>query len=234
MDITVLLVPAIDTQAWPNEMVIGYLTGWVRRYDAEFDVDNPVPAKLAPYLTDAKTLVQKLLDDYKEFTVAPQTELIDEADKARDLRVDQIQTMIYSMDKMVGIPTMQQAAHLLKPVWDNYKPSAKAALRDESTQIQQWLEYVTTNILMEQALSTLGLTTIVQELEQYNNQVIQLMDQRAAERQQRKAVVIADERKAADRATKNCDKMLNAHALMDNDAQCFEVLITNLTADQTE
>ena len=224
----------MDTTQWPNEMVIGYLTGWVRRYDAEFDVDNPVPAKLAPYLTDAKTLVQKLLDDYKEFTVAPQTELIDEADKARDLRVDQIQTMIYSMDKMVGIPTMQQAAHLLKPVWDNYKPSAKAALRDESTQIQQWLEYVTTNILMEQALSTLGLTTIVQELEQYNNQVIQLMDQRAAERQQRKAVVIADERKAADRATKNCDKMLNAHALMDNDAQCFEVLITNLTADQTE
>lgn len=234
MDITINLVPAMDTTQWPNEMVIGYLTGWVRRYDAEFDVDNPVPAKLAPYLTDAKTLVQKLLDDYKEFTVAPQTELIDEADKARDLRVDQIQTMIYSMDKMVGIPTMQQAAHLLKPVWDNYKPSAKAALRDESTQIQQWLEYVTTNILMEQALSTLGLTTIVQELEQYNNQVIQLMDQRAAERQQRKAVVIADERKAADRATKNCDKMLNAHALMDNDAQCFEVLITNLTADQTE
>lgn len=234
MDITINLVPAMDTTQWPNEMVIGYLTGWVRRYDAEFDVDNPVPAKLAPYLTDAKTLVKKLLDDYKEFTVAPQTELIDEADKARDLRVDQIQTMIYSMDKMVGIPTMQQAAHLLKPVWDNYKPSAKAALRDESTQIQQWLEYVTTNILMEQALSTLGLTTIVQELEQYNNQVIQLMDQRAAERQQRKAVVIADERKAADRATKNCDKMLNAHALMDNDAQCFEVLITNLTADQTE
>ena len=28
--------------------------------------------------------------------------------------------------------------------------------------------------------------------------------------------------------------MLNAHALMDNDAQRFEVLITNLTADQTE
>ena len=234
MDITINLVPSMDTTQWPNEMVIGYLTGWVRRYDAEFDVDNPAPAKLAPYLTDAKTLVQKLLDDYKEFTVAPQTELIDEADKARDLRVDQIQTMIYSMDKMVGIPTMQQAAHTLKPVWDNYKPSAKAALRDESTQIQQWLEYVTTNMQMEQALSTLGLTTIVQELEQYNNQVIQLMDQRAAERQQRKAVVIADERKAADRATKNCDKMLNAHALMDNDAQRFEVLITNLTADQTE
>ena len=224
----------MDTTQWPNEMVIGYLTGWGRRYDTEFDVDNPAPAKLAPYLTDAKTLVQKLLDDYKEATVSPQTELIDEADKARDLRVDQIQTMIYSMDKMVGIPTMQQAAHKLKPVWDNYKPSAKAALRDESTQIQQWLEYVTENLQQEQALNTLGLTQIVQELEQYNNQVIQLMDQRAAERQYRKSIVIADDRKAADRATKNCDKMLNAHALMDDDPQRFAALIEGLTADQTE
>ena len=224
----------MDTTQWPNEMVIGYLTGWGRRYDTEFDVDNPAPAKLAPYLTDAKTLVQKLLDDYKEATVSPQTELIDEADKARDLRVEQIQTMIYSMDKMVGLPTMQQAAHKLKPVWDNYKPSAKAALRDESTQIQQWLEYVTENLQQEQALNTLGLTQIVQELEQYNNQVIQLMDQRAAERQYRKSIVIADDRKAADRATKNCDKMLNAHALMDDDPQRFAALIEGLTADQTE
>ena len=234
MDITIKTVPTMDTTQWPNEMAVGYLTGWMRRYDTEFDTETPAPTKLAPYLTDAKTLVQKLLDDYKEATVSPQTELIDEADKARDVRVDQIQTMIYSMDKMVGLPTMQQAAHKLKPVWDNYKPSAKAALRDESTQIQQWLEYVGTDLQQEQALTTLGLTTIVQELEQYNNQVIQLMDQRAAERQYRKSIVIADDRKAADRATKNCDKMLNAHALMDDDPQRFQALIEGLTADQTE
>ena len=234
MDITIKTVPAMDITQWPNEIAIGYLTGWMRRYDREFDTENPAPTKLAPYLTDAKTQVQKLLDDYKESTVSPQTELIDEADKARDLRVEQIQTMIYSMDKMVGLPTMQQAAHKLKPVWDNYKPSAKAALRDESTQIQQWLEYVTENLQQEQALNTLGLTQIVQELEQYNNQVIQLMDQRATERQYRKSIVIADDRKAADRATKNCDKMLNAHALMDDDPQRFAALIEGLTADQTE
>ena len=234
MDITIKTVPTMDTTQWPNEMAVGYLTGWMRRYDTEFDTESPAPTKLAPYLSDAKTLVQKLLDDYKESTVSPQTELIDEADKARDLRVEQIQTMINSMDKMVGLPTMQQAAHKLKPVWDNYKPSAKAALRDESTQIQQWLEYVSTNMQQEQALTTLGLTTIVQELEQYNNQVIQLMDQRATERQYRKSIVIADDRKAADRATKNCDKMLNAHALMDDDPQRFQALIEGLTADQTE
>ena len=34
MDITIKTVPAIDTQAWPNEIAVGYLTGWMRRYDA--------------------------------------------------------------------------------------------------------------------------------------------------------------------------------------------------------
>ena len=139
MDITIKTVPAIDTQAWPNEIAVGYLTGWMRRYDAIFTEQYPAPAKLQPYLTDAKTLVQKLLDDYKESTVSPQTQQIDEADKARDVRMDQVNTMVNAMLKMVSMPQMQQAAQKVKAGLDLYKPSSKAALRDESTQIQQWL-----------------------------------------------------------------------------------------------
>lgn len=45
------------------------------------------------------------------------------------------------------------------------------------------------------------------------------MDERATERQQRKAVVISDERRAADRAAKNCDRMVNAYALIDTKAE---------------
>ena len=83
MEIPVTLVPSIDAQAWPNEIYVGYATGWMRRYDQEFDPDNPAPQKLQPYLADAKTQVQKLLADYKEATAAPQTELIDQADRQR-------------------------------------------------------------------------------------------------------------------------------------------------------
>ena len=117
-------------------------TGWMRRYDQEFDPDNPAPQKLQPYLADAKTLVQKLLADYKEATAAPQTELIDQADRQRDALIAQISTMIEAMLKMTLMPQKQQAAQTLKTGWDIYKPTAKAALRDESTQVQQWLEYV--------------------------------------------------------------------------------------------
>ena len=51
--------------------------------------------------------MQKLLDDYKESTVSPQTQQIDEADKARDVRVDQVNTMVNAMLKMVSMPQMQ-------------------------------------------------------------------------------------------------------------------------------
>ena len=104
MEIPVTLVPSIDTQAWPNEIYVGYATGWMRRYDQEFDPDNPAPQKLQPYLADAKTQVQKLLADYKEATAAPQTELIDQADRQRDALIAQISTMIEAMLKMTLMP----------------------------------------------------------------------------------------------------------------------------------
>lgn len=60
------------------------------------------------------------------------------------------------------------------------------------------------------------------------------MDERAAERQQQKTIVLADDRRMADRAMKSCDRVLNAHAILDDDPQRFAVLINALTADQTE
>ena len=156
MEIPVTLVPSIDAQAWPNEIYVGYATGWMRRYDQEFDPDNPAPQKLQPYLADAKTQVQKLLADYKEATAAPQTELIDQADRQRDALIAQISTMIEAMLKMTLMPQKQQAAQTLKTGWDIYKPTAKAALRDESTQVQQWLEYVHAHAAQGAALAELG------------------------------------------------------------------------------
>ena len=78
------------------------------------------------------------------------------------------------------------------------------------------------------------LTQIVADLEQQNNEVIRLMDERAAERQQQKTIVLADDRRMADRAMKSCDRVLNALAILDDDPQRFAVLINALTADQTE
>ena len=234
MDIPVILVPYLDMTHWPNEIYVGYATGWLRRYDAAFDPEVPAPAKLQPYLDDARTLVQKLLGDYKESTVAPQTMLIQKADDERDVRVGQVNTMVEAMAKMSGMPQKQQAALTAKQGWDLYKPSAKAALRDESTQIQQWIEFVHQSATQEAAIAELGLTQIVQEMEQWNNEVIRLMDERAEERQAQRSIDLAEDRRLADRAMKSTDKVLNACAIMSEDTHQFDALINGLTGDQVE
>ena len=106
MEIPVTLVPSIDAQAWPNEIYVGYATGWMRRYDQEFDPDRSTSGRLPP--TGRKN-------------PAPQ-----------------------------------------------------------------------------------------------------------------KTIVLADDRRMADRAMKSCDRVLNALAILDDDPQRFAVLINALTADQTE
>lgn len=73
-------------------------------------MEYPAPAKLQPYLNDAQTLVAQLLADYKEATVAPQTEDIDRYDKGRDTRLSQVYTINDAMLKMEGMPEKQQAA----------------------------------------------------------------------------------------------------------------------------
>ena len=106
MEIPVSLVPSIDAQAWPNEIYVGYATGWMRRYDQEFDPDRSTSGRLPP--TGRKNPAQQ------------------------------------------------------------------------------------------------------------------------------KTIVLADDRRMADRAMKSCDRVLNAHAILDDDPQRFAVLINALTADQTE
>ena len=115
MEIPVTLVPSIDAQAWPNEIYVGYATGWMRRYDQEFDPDRSTSGRLPPARTCSLA-------------------------KARTGRKN---------------PAQQ-------------------------------------------------------------------------------TIVLADDRRMADRAMKSCDRVLNALAILDDDPQRFAVLINALTADQTE
>lgn len=227
-------VPYLDPVQWPHEIHMGYVTGYVRRLDAEWDMEVPAPAKLQPYIDAVKAAVQKQDEDYKISKAASQTELIAKADEERDGLLGQVLTMVDAMLKMNGLPQMQTAAERMKKGLDIYKPSAKAALRDESTQIQQWLQYVDSNFSVKQAAQTLGLTDIIAQLEAKNNEVIRLMDQRVGEREVKKNIDLKADRAETDRAMKNCNMMMNALALVDDDPERFSSIITLLTGDQAE
>lgn len=224
----------MDLAQWTKEMHIGYVKGVKRRFHAEFDEDNPAPPKVQEVLTPFDAAVDKEDSDYELSRKDPLTADIDKADTERDQLLPVAVNMIDNMAKATALPQMQQAAQLMQGPLQLYHPSTRSSLRDESTEIEQWLQAIHDDPAQTQAAQTLGLTAILAELEVKNNLVISLMDQRATGRAGRADSVLADDRKETDRWLHNLMRILDAAACMDSDDDRFLVLISNLQEDQKE
>ena len=133
-----------------------------------------------------------------------------------------------------GRPASQTAALQLKAQVDIYKPSAKLALRDESTQVEQWLQAISESIVLESAAQTLGLTQILADLKTKNDLVIELMDARAADRAQKALIQLSEDRKETDRCMRNFFRMMDAIACTDEDDTSYLNILGKLQQDQTE
>ena len=227
-------VTYMDTSSWPKDMHLGYAKNVIRRIDEEFQDQNPAPAKLLQEITPLKAAVRKEDEDYEQSRKSDQTEAIHKADDERDALLNQALTVIDAMAKVSAIPASQQAALLLKGLVELYKPSTKLALRDESTQVEQWLQAIDENVQADVAATTLGLKQILTDLKTKNDLVISLMDQRAAERASRALVQLSDDRKETDRRMRNFFRMLDAVACTADSETYFNMIIRNLTQDQTE
>jgi DNA-binding TFAR19-related protein (PDSD5 family) len=224
----------MDTSQWPKDMHLGYAKNVVRRIDEEWTEVYPAPAKLLDEITPLKTAVTKEDTDYEQSRKADQTEAIRQADEERDALLNQALTVIDAMAKVSAIPASQTAALQLKGQVDIYKPSAKLALRDESTQVEQWLQAISQSAVLEAAVATLGLTQILADLKTKNDQVIELMDARAADRAQRALIQLSEDRKETDRCMRNFFRMLDAAACMDADETRYLNVLGKLQQDQTE
>jgi hypothetical protein len=210
-------VPYMDTSSWPKDMHLGYVQNVIRRIDGEWTQQNPAPAKMQEQITPLKAAVTKEDQDYEQSRKADQTEAIHQADEERDALLNQALTVIDAMAKVSAIPASQTAALQLKAQVDIYKPSAKLALRDESTQVEQWLQAISESIVLESAAHTLGLTQILADLKTKNDLVIELMDARAADRAQKALIQLSEDRKETDRCMRNFFRMMDAITCTDED-----------------
>lgn len=224
----------MDTSQWPKDMHLGYAKNVVRRIDEEWTEVYPAPAKLLAEITPLKTAVTKEDTDYEQSRKADQTEAIRQADEERDGLLNQALTVIDAMAKVSAIPASQTAALQLKGQVDIYKPSAKLALREESTQVEQWLQAISQSVVFEAAVATLGLTQILADLKTKNDLVIELMDARAADRAQRALIQLSEDRKETDRCMRNFFRMLDAAACMDADEERYLNVLGKLQQDQNE
>ena len=224
----------MDTSQWPKDMHLGYAQNVIRRINAQFTQQDPAPAKLLAEITPLKAAVEKEDEDYEQSRKSDQTALIRQADDERDALLNQALTVIDAMAKVSAIPASQQAALILKGLVDIYKPSAKLALRDESTQVDQWLQNISVNMQAEQAASILGLTQILADLKTKNDLVISLMDLRAADRAGRALIQLSEDRKETDRRMRNFFRMMDATACTADYEDTYSQFIGYLTQDQTE
>ena len=232
--INIKQLSTINVQLWPHRIYMGYMTEVMRRIGLEWDSENPCPAKLQPYLTALQTAHHKWDVDYQMSQKSELTALIDKADKERDAPLNQVLTMVQAMRKMDGLPAKKQAAEAMAGALEFYKLSASMALRDETTQVQQWHQVFQADPAQVAAAAELGLTDIIAQLMAKNTEVETLMAQRSDETHAKAEVQLSEDRKAVDEAMRDFTMMLDALALTDNDTTRFDAIITGLTNTQDD
>lgn len=230
----ILLAPYQDLSQWPNDLHLQFNQTQDEQMDAEFDVDNPAPGKLATAIADHKAAVATENSAYIVSRSSEYTEQIAEQDDIRDTKIGEATAIAEAMSKVASLPQMQQAAQVWLRGWNVYKPNPKSAYEAETTAIQQWYEDYQADPDQVQAAQTLGITQIIADMVQANNEVHRLivLRENTQGQQQNTSVSLKDARTATDKAYKWMILCLNSYKVVDQDPDRFTTVTSNLIAQQ--
>ena len=234
MEDGILLVPFLDLTHFPNDLHLQFNQTQDEQMDAEFDVDNPAPGKLATAIADHKAAVATENSAYIVSRSSEYTEQIAEQDAIRDTKIDEATSVANAMAKVASLPQMQQAAQVWLRGWNVYKPNPKSAYEAETTAIQQWYEDYQADADQVAAAGTLGITQIIADMVQANNEVHRLivLRENTQGQQQNTTVSLKDARTATDKAYKWMILCLNSYKVVDQDPDRFTAVTSNLIAQQ--
>lgn len=230
----ILLVPYIDLGNFPNDLHLQLNQTQDEQMDAEFDVDNPAPGKLATAIADHKAAVATENSAYIVSRSSEYTEQIAEQDAIRDTKIDEATSVANAMAKVASLPAMQQAAQVWLRGWNVYKPNPKSAYEAETTAIQQWYEDYQADADQQQAARTLGIEQIIADMVAANNEVHRLivLRENTQGQQQNTSISLKDARTATDKAYKWMILCLNSYKVVDQDPDRFTAVTSNLIAQQ--
>ena len=234
MEDGILLVPFLDLTHFPNDLHLQFNQTQDEQMDAEFDVDNPAPGKLATAIADHKAAVATENSAYIVSRSSEYTEQIAEQDAIRDTKIDEATSVANAMAKVASLPQMQQAAQVWLRGWNVYKPNPKSAYEAETTAIQQWYEDYQADADQQQAARTLGIEQIIADMVAANNEVHRLivLRENTQGQQQNTSISLKDARTATDKAYKWMILCLNSYKVVDQDPDRFTTVTSNLIAQQ--
>lgn len=222
-------VVSFDSTRLDNSLYVGLISFTKDQFNAEFDVDNPAPAKIAAQLTRYTSAYEELDSAYVETRKSIFTPEIEAADTESDQLVIGIRQMAEGATRMTFDQERQQQAIRFYDALKKYKIDTKENYLAENNKILQWIEEVETSMQLEMAAQTLGLTAAIAQLKTVAQRLRQLITDRAQ-------TMPAKERMRNARTAMTVEyrwliTALNAYAMVDQDEQRFEVLINKLNGN---
>ena len=206
---------------------------WMKRFLERLLQISNSPVRLANVINVLQSAVGNEDQTYLIITKSDLTGPIEQADNERDNTYSGLRSMA-DAKKRIGTAEEKGAAERVLERMSYHKVDLGGRYEDESEKIAQVVQDLKSGSLATD-IATLGLTAIVNLLEQQNQQVVTLMMQRQADRSTQESQAMAKARALTDAAYEDVALVLNAFAITEFDGQSspYDAIIRIINSDMT-
>ena len=192
------------------------------------DGTSRFPAKVDAAFTPLVSAVSAVDSAYQQSRASDYSKKIADEDTRRDNLYKALKNQVQMYLKFDFDAEMKEAGEVIWNVMKKYNVNTDENYSEESVKLQQMLQEMNVNYQVELRLKKLGLETLVKQLEAANEAVRTMMSQRNDERMYQVKAALATARKEADEAYRYFVLVLNAAAVMDDNENRFDELISQV------
>ena len=214
-----------------NSYHVNFYLRVLSRYDHDFDVDNPAPAKMGTQLTCFRTAVTAEDEFFKRIDKSDLTPQIQEADGRRDTNTSSLRAIAQAFAMNPGDAQKQSAGQTVLDLMKHYQLSNEDNYENQGSKTLQFCQAIDGNPQYTQAVAAIGATPFYTALKQANEDCRRLINQRNAERAAAPQQKMVDLRKQTDLEYRDLIWITNCLAGADPDETRFSVLVGRLNED---
>jgi len=189
---------------------------------------SQLPAKVEAAYTPFEAGVAKVDEAYKISHSSEYTQQIADEDTRRDNLYTALKKQVQMYTKFTFDTEKKAAATYLWNIIKKYNVDVNENYSEESVKLQQMLQEMEDDNVAGGHITALGLTSLVTQLKTSNEAVRTLLSQRNDERMQKEKATLANARNAADEAYRELVLKLNASAVIEDDTEGIEGVISQV------
>ena len=189
---------------------------------------SQLPAKVEAAYTPFEAGVAKVDEAYKISHSSEYTQQIADEDARRDSLYVALKKQVVMYIKFTFDVEKKSAATYLWNIIKKYNVDVNENYSEESVKLQQMLQEMEDDNVAGGHITALGLASLVTQLKTSNEAVRTLLSQRNDERMQKEKAALANARNAADEAYRELVLKLNASAVIEDDTEGIEGVISQV------